>query len=330
MGVTLMSLDHLTPAVRWVFAIVALALLAATAAIAIVSKRHLERDFRELRLRIRTWWVIVVLFALAVLLNRVGVLVFFAFVSALALREYYTLVPPRAANWRIFAWAFASIPLQYYWVYREWYGMFIIFIPVYLFLLLPTRLVLLGKTDGFIQTTAALHWGLMTTVFSISHTAYLLVLEPGAAPRVSAELWRSTNAAPPGPGLLLFLILLTELNDVFQYCWGKSLGGPRVIPQVSPNKTWAGFLGGVMTTTLLAAALGPWLTYMDLPRSMLAGLLIALAGFAGDLSISAVKRDLGVKDAGATLPGHGGILDRIDSLTYTAPIFFHYVWYLYG
>jgi phosphatidate cytidylyltransferase len=133
-----------------------------------------------------------------------------------------------------------------------------------------------------------------------------------------------------GAGLLLFLVLLTELNDIFQYLWGKSLGRIRIAPHVSPRNTVAGFVGGVATTTVLAAALGSWLTFMTWPHSMLAGLIIGLAGFAGDLSISAIKRDLGVKDSGATLPGHGGILDRIDSLTYTAPLFFHFVWHGYG
>jgi phosphatidate cytidylyltransferase len=325
-----MSLAHLSPAVVWVFSVIVVALVAASLAVAILSRRQSERDFRELRLRVRTWWIIVCLFALAVLLNRAGVLVFFGVVSALSLREYLALVPPRASDWRILLWTYLSIPLQYYWIYIEWYGLFIIFIPVYLFLLLPTRLVFMGITDGFVQSTAALHWGLMTTVFSISHAAYLLVLEPGANPRWPVHWPAGTNSASAGAGLLLFLVLLTELNDIFQYLWGKSIGRIHIAPRVSPRKTLGGFLGGVATTTLLATAIGPWLTFMDWGRSMLAGLMIGLAGFAGDLSISAVKRDLGVKDSGTTLPGHGGILDRIDSLTYTAPLFFHLVWYGYG
>ncbi len=325
-----MSIAHLSPAVRWVFLAVIVALAAASVVVVALSRKRPERDYRELWLRVRTWWLIVALFVLAVLMNRGGVLIFFGVVSALALREYLNLVLPRAADWRVLSWAYVSIPLQYYWIYIEWYGMFIIFIPVYLFLLLPTRLVLMGVTKGFIEATSALHWGLMTTVFSISHAAYLLVLEPGTAPRLPPHWPEGVGPASAGAGLLLFLILLTELNDIFQYMWGKSLGHIPVAPHVSPRKTWAGFLGGVATTTLLAAAIGPWLTFMDRVPSLVAGLIIGLAGFAGDLSISAVKRDLGVKDSGTALPGHGGILDRIDSLTYTAPLFFHFVWYCYG
>ena len=325
-----MSLDHLSPATRWVLLAIVVALAMASFVVARLIRRQPERDYRELKLRVRTWWIIVALFALAVLLNRLGVLVFFALVSALALREYLALVPPRAANWRVLLWAYLSIPLQYYWIYLQWYGMFIIFIPVYLFLLLPTRLVLMGVTDGFVRSVTALHWGLMTTVFSISHAAYLLVMAPGTEPRWLPHWSAGASEASAGAGLLLFLVLLTDLNDIFQYVWGKSFGRIRVAPHVSPRKTLAGFLGGVATTTALAAALGPWLTFMDWRASMLAGLIIGLAGFAGDLSISAIKRDLGVKDSGTVLPGHGGILDRIDSLTYTAPLFFHFVWYGYG
>jgi phosphatidate cytidylyltransferase len=318
------------PAVKYALVAVVAALVLATLFAVVRMKRHPERNDRELWLRIRTWWIIVGLFILAVMLNRGGVLVFFALVSALALREYLTLVPARAADWRVLSLAFASVPLQYLWIYWEWYGMFIIFIPVYLFLLLPARLVAMGVTDGFLQTTSALHWGLMTTVFSISHAAYLLVLTPSDKPRWPLAWPAEADAANIGAGLLLFLVLLTELNDIFQYIWGKSLGHHRVAPHISPKKTWAGLIGGVATTTLLAAIVGPLLTFMDWQHSLAAGLIIGVAGFAGDLSISAIKRDLGVKDSGTMLPGHGGILDRIDSLTYTAPLFFHYVWHGWG
>ena len=223
-----MTFYHLSPAVRWVLAAVVVALVAASCAVWLLERWKPERDFRELRLRVRTWWIIVVLFALAMLLNRTGAIAFFAIVSALALREYLALVPPRVADWRILAWVYLCVPLQYLWIYLEWYGMFIIFIPVYAFLFLPTRLVLLGRTEGFIQSTSALHWGLMTTVFSISHAAYLFVLEPGDAPRWPVHVSATESVAWSGPGLLLFLVLLTEANDIFQFLWGKSLGRFRI------------------------------------------------------------------------------------------------------
>jgi phosphatidate cytidylyltransferase len=98
---------------------------------------------------------------------------------------------------------------------------------------------------------------------------------------------------------------------------------------VSPGKTTEGLVGGVATTLALALALAPWLTPFTRPQAVAAGLIIGVGGFVGDVVVSALKRDLGIKDSGTLLPGHGGILDRIDSLTYTAPLFFHLVWYLH-
>jgi phosphatidate cytidylyltransferase len=276
-----------------------------------------ERDFRELRLRIRTWWWIVAVFAIAILFNRTVSVWVFGFVSFLAFKEYLTLIPTRRADHRVLFWAYLAIPAQYYWVWLGWYGMFIIFIPVYVLLLLPMRMVLIGETQGFLRAIGTLHWGLMITLFSLSHLAYLLVLP------------EAKNPAGGLAGLLIYLVFLTEINDVSQYIWGKSLGKRKIIPKVSPGKTVAGFLGGVATTTLLAVALAPWLTPLTRYEAVVAGFLIGLSGFIGDVTISALKRDLGVKDSGSILPGHGGILDRLDSLTYTAPLFFHFVYYLH-
>ena len=271
----------------------------------------------ELRQRIRSWWLIVALCSLALTFSRIAALLFFGLVSFLALKEYLTLIPTRQTDRRVLFWAYLSIPMQYFWIGIEWYGMFIIFIPVYLFLLLPVAMVLTGETQGYLRAAGTLHWGLMSMVFSLSHLAYLLVLPQGEYAHVN------------GPGLALFLLVLTELNDVAQYCWGKLLGRHKISPTVSPNKTVEGFVGGVLTTVLLAALLAPWLTPFSVLDALLAGALIAVAGFFGDLSLSALKRDLGIKDSGNLLPGHGGILDRVDSLTYTAPLFFHFTRYFY-
>jgi len=298
--------------------LVMVGLLAAAGLVSLtLVKLRPERDFRELRLRIRTWWWIVAVFAIAILFTRTVSVWVFGFVSFLAFKEYLTLIPTRRADHRVLFWAYLAIPVQYFWVWLGWYGMFIIFIPVYLLLLLPMRMVLIGETQGFLRAIGTLHWGLMITVFSLSHIAYLLVLP------------EANNPAGGLAGLLIYLLFLTEINDVSQYIWGKSLGKRKIIPKVSPGKTVAGFLGGVATTTLLAVALAPWLTPLTRYEAVVAGFLIGLSGFIGDVTISALKRDLGVKDSGSILPGHGGILDRLDSLTYTAPLFFHFVYYLH-
>ena len=315
--------------VLWTLAGIFALLLASSLLVAVVKRARPENDFTELAARVRTWWVIVVLFSLALFATRGIAVGFFAFVSFLALKEFLSLIPTRRADRRVLFWAYLAIPFQYFWVYQDWYGVFIIFIPIYMFLWLPTRAVMIGETDGFIRSIGTVHWGLMTTVFSLSHAAFLLILRPDDSVRLEPAWPSQQGAEEPGTGLLLLLVVLTQFNDVAQYVWGKSLGRIRVIPKVSPGKTLGGFLGGVASTVVLAGVLGPLLTLMDWQRALIAGLIIGLAGFAGDLSISALKRDMRVKDSGSVLPGHGGILDRVDSLTFTAPLFFHYVYYLY-
>jgi phosphatidate cytidylyltransferase len=274
-------------------------------------------NFKEVGLRIRTWWLMAGIFTTAIVIGPAVSIVFFAFVSFMAFKEYISLIPTRRADRRVLFWAYLAIPMQYWFVHTAWYGMFIIFIPVYVFLLLPMRMIAVGDTAGFLKAIGTLHWGLMTTVFSISHLAFLLALPPEG------------NIAG-GAGLILFLVILTQGNDVSQFLWGKSFGKRKIVPTVSPNKTWAGFLGGVFNTTVLALLLAGLLTPMSLPYAAAAGVLIAVSGFFGDTVISAVKRDIGVKDSGDLLPGHGGILDRVDSLTYTAPLFFHFIhWFYY-
>lgn len=304
--------------VQWTLAGIFGILVVASGVIALLKRLKPDRDFGELQQRVQTWWIMVIIFTVAMMVSRTVSLVFFAFVSFLALKEYLSLIPVRRADRRPLFWAYLAIPVQYYWVWAEWYGMFIVFIPVFCFLLLPVRMLLIGETEGYLRASGTLQWGLMTTVFSLSHAAFVLILRERDDPEVAA-----------GPGLMLYLVVLTQLNDVAQYIWGKSFGRARITPTVSPKKTWAGFLGGVATTTLLAALLGPVLTPMDYVQSAIAGVIIGVGGFFGDINLSALKRDLGIKDTGSLLPGHGGILDRVDSLTYTAPLFFHYVYYLF-
>jgi phosphatidate cytidylyltransferase len=294
-------------------------LILATVAVRLMQRRWPGKDFTELHQRMNSWWVIAGVFSLAIIGTRAVSIIFFAFVSFLALKEYFSVIPTRRADRRVLFWAYLTIPIQYYWISLEWYGMFIIFIPVFAFLLIPMRMISIGKTEGYLQAVGTIHWGLMTMVFSLSHAAFLLILQLKDAPVLSPL---------PGPGLVLFLVVLTQLNDVAQFLWGKSLGRRKIVPEVSPGKTWAGFLGGVSTTALLATFSGPHLTPMNQQQSLIAGLIIGVGGFIGDVSISALKRDLGIKDSGSLLPGHGGILDRVDSLTYTAPLFFHYVYWL--
>jgi phosphatidate cytidylyltransferase len=314
-----MSVAGLEPVVLWTLAGIFALLTLATVIVTVFRRARPDRDYGELWLRVRTWWVMVIAFATAMVLSRAASLASFAFLSFLALKEYLSLIPTRRADRRVLFWAYLSIPVQYYWVYLGWYGMFIIFIPVYCFLFIPMRMLIAGQTEGFLRAAGTVHWGLMTTVFSLSHAAFLLTLRDGAHPGRLA-----------GPGLVLYLVAITELNDVAQFLWGKALGRHKIVPAVSPNKTWEGFCGGVATTILVASAFGPILTPMTFPQSILSGLILGVGGFFGDINLSALKRDLGVKDFGTLLPGHGGVLDRVDSLTYTAPLFFHFIYYIFA
>ena len=304
-------LDHVPAPVLWTISGILALLVVASLIVLVLRRTRPDRDFTELALRVKSWWFMVAAFSFA-MVTSVGVsLILFALISFLALKEYLSLIPTRRADRRVLFWAYLAVPAQYYWVATGWYGMFIVFVPVYVFLALPTRMILIGHTEGFLRAAGTLHWGLMTTVFNLSHAAYLLKL------------------GDDGPGLLLALVVLTQLNDVAQYVWGKSLGARKISPTVSPGKTWGGFLGGVGTTTLLSTLLSPHLTPMTTVEAAGIGLLIGVGGFFGDLTISALKRDLGVKDSGSLLPGHGGILDRVDSLGFTAPLFFHVVYWLH-
>ena len=288
-------------------------LLIATVVNGLLVWRRPGKDWRELTLRIRTWWVIIVLFSLAILSPHWLALTFFALVSFMALKEFLTLAPSRQTDRMPLLWMFIAIPINYWLIGINWYGMFVVFIPVYAFLFLPVRMVIAGDTQGFLRFVSQHHWSLMTTVFAFSHVAFLLVLPD--------------DGKQTGALLVLFLVGLTEFNDIAQYLWGKSIGRMKVMPKVSPNKTLAGLVGGVVTTTLMAAVLGPVMTPLNLPLSLLAGFIIGLSGFCGDVVMSAIKRDIGVKDSGTLLPGHGGILDRLDSLIFTAPVFFHFIRY---
>ena len=309
--------SHIKPPVLFALAGILGILIVASTIVAVLKRVHPDKNYVELTRRIQSWWVMIGIFSGAILLSQTASILFFAFVSFLALKEYLSLIPTRRADRRVLFWAYAAIPFQYFWVHEHWYGMFIIFIPVYLFLLLPMRMVTIGETKDFLRAAGTLHWGLMTMVFSLSHAAFFLVLD------------EEKNPVGGGAGLVLYLIFLTQFNDVAQYVWGKLTGRHKIIPKVSPNKTWEGFLGGLATTTTLAMVLAPHLTPLTFAESLGAGLLIAMGGFIGDVTISALKRDIGVKDSGSLLPGHGGILDRIDSLTYTAPLLFHFVYYLH-
>jgi phosphatidate cytidylyltransferase len=268
----------------------------------------------NLNARIRAWWLMVIVIGLALAIGRAGVIVLFALVSFMALREYATIAPTRRGDhWALLLAFFFIIPFQYLLIWIGWYGLYSIFIPVYAFLILPALAAVSGDVRNFMQRTAAIQWGLMVSVFCISHVPALLNLEIAG--------YEGRNAF-----LLVFLILVVQASDVLQYVWGKLFGRRRIAPEVSPSKTIEGFTGGVASATVLGAALW-WITPFTPLQAAVISLVITVLGFLGGLVMSAIKRDRGVKDWGTMIEGHGGMLDRLDSVCFSAPIFFHIVRY---
>jgi phosphatidate cytidylyltransferase len=266
--------------------------------------------------RIRAWWVMVLIFGLALATGGVGSLVLFGFTSFWALREFITLTPTRPGDHRTLFWVFFVItPLQYYLLAIRWYTLVTIFIPVYAFLFIPLRSAMAGDCERFLERIAKIQWGLMICVYCVSYAPALLTLQiPG---------YEKQNGK-----LLFFFVLVDQISDVLQYVWGKTFGKHKIAPHVSPSKTVEGFFGGVLSATLIGSALW-WATPFKPLAAAGMSLAITLMGFAGGLVMSAIKRDRGVKDYGALIEGHGGVMDRIDSLCFAAPVFFHLTRYFF-
>jgi phosphatidate cytidylyltransferase len=302
--------EGLSVRVLWAIGVIYALLIAASLIVAIMKRRGASEATSELSRRVTSWWFMITIFTIAIVTNRVVSTVFLGLMAFLAFKEYLSLIPTRRIDRLIVLFAYLAIPVQFIFAHQDQYGLFLTFIPVWMFLFFPIAMTLAGKTEGFLRAVGTLSWGMMITVFALSHTAMLLGAGDKAGPA-------------GGAGLLLFLVALTQFNDVAQFTWGKLFGKRKITPTVSPNKTWEGFLGGLASTAVVAALAGPFLTPLSMPWAGLAGAIIAVSGFFGDVTISAFKRDLGVKDSGGLIPGHGGILDRVDSLIYAAPVFYH-------
>ena len=266
----------------------------------------------NLNARIKAWWVMVVLIGIAFVAGRAGVILLFAFCSFAALREFVTLInTKRADHWALAAAFFVALPVQYYLLWAEQYGIYSIFIPVYAFLFMPIIAVLRGDTERFLVRIAEVQWALMICVFCASHVPALLTLHiPG---------YEGRNVL-----LIAFLVIVVQLSDVLQYVWGKLFGKTKIAPRLSPSKTVEGFVGGVISASLIGAALW-WVTPFTPLQAGLLAFVITIMGFFGGLVMSAIKRDRGVKDWGHLIEGHGGLIDRLDSVVFSAPIFFHLV-----
>ena len=306
--------DTLTTLFGGIFAV-----LAAASLIGAILKVRLAPEapsgtIDNLNARIKAWWAMIGLLAGALWIGKPGVIALFAFVSFQSLREYLSITYTRRGDHRALLWSFfVLLPLQYFLIAIDWYGLFSILIPVYGFLLLPISASLGADATRFLERTAKVQWGLMICVYCLSHVPALLTLDiPGYAGR---------NAL-----LIVFLILVAQSSDVLQYVWGKLFGRHKVSPAISPSKTVEGLVGGVLSSTAVGAALWSITPFTPWQAALIA-LTINVLGFFGGFVLSAIKRDRGIKDWGSMIEGHGGMLDRVDSISFAAPVFFHIVRY---
>jgi len=268
--------------------------------------------------RINAWWVMVAILAVAFLGGTAMTLILFGLASFFALREFITLTPSNPGDRLPLSLSFFLVlPIQYLLIGLERYGMFVIFIPVFAFLLLPSIAALRSDVDDFLSRSAKQQWALMVTVYALSHAPALLMLNlRGGHPGTDALL-------------LFYLLLVVQMSDVMQYVFGKLFGKTKIAPLVSPSKTVEGFIGGGIAATLIGAAMW-WITPFTPLQSAAMAAVIVMMGFLGGLTLSAVKRSLGAKDWGVMIEGHGGMLDRTDSICFAAPVFFHVVRWFYA
>jgi phosphatidate cytidylyltransferase len=304
----------------WLFGGVVVLLVTASVIGVLLRRRATSDSGRDtisnLNARINAWWVMVAVLAVAFTLGKTATLVMFGFASFFALREFITLTPTRPGDYvPLLLSFFVLVPGQYALIGGGLYGMFAIYIPVYGFLLLPGLATLSADTQDFLERSAKIQWGVMIAVYCVSYAPALLLLHiPG---------YERSNSL-----LLFYLLLVVQLSDVLQYVFGKLLGKTKLAPQVSPSKTVEGLIGGGLSATAVGCAMW-WITPFNWWQSSIMAFVIVIMGFLGGLTLSAVKRSLGAKDWGVMIEGHGGMLDRLDSVSFAAPVFFHLTRYFY-
>lgn len=268
----------------------------------------------ELIDRTLSWWVMILIFTFTVFINREIATLGIALLSLIAFRELSSNLNLRDADRRSLLWCYIAIPFQFMAAYTQYFDFFVIFIPIIMYLFLTFRTVARGNTDNITRSLGAIHWSLMLTVFSFSHLAYILSFP-------AKENFGAGNGA-----MVLFVVLITELNDIFQFTCGNIFGRKKIIPSVSPNKTTEGFLGGMLLTTITGYFLN-FLLPINTDKTIILTVLLCIVGFGGDISLSAVKREHKIKDMGKSIPGHGGMMDRLDSLAFTSITFFYLIRY---
>jgi phosphatidate cytidylyltransferase len=300
---------------RFYVAVAAVLLIGAGVLLAVL-RWGLRRDVNHAWQSYRGWLIMVPVILLAVFFGRVVTIVFFTILAFWGFSEY-ARATGLYRDWvmtgavyigiiSVGVTAFVPDPTT---GVSGWYGLFIA-LPVYIIALLLAIPIARNRTQGQLQVLALSIVGFVYFGWMFGHLAFL------ANARYAYSY-------------LFYLLFAVELNDVAAYTCGKLMGRRPFRSNISPNKTWEGSLGALAVSLLL-----PWVLSFTFPDFavrdyILVGLIVGLGGQLGDLAISVIKRDVGIKDMGTAIPGHGGILDRIDSLIYVAPLFLHVVRYFH-
>lgn len=272
--------------------------------------------------RLQFWFMICALLAVSLFLGTIPTVILFGLLSFWALREFITMTPTRLGDHRTLFWVFVGFtPVQYILVALDQYALFTVVIPVYASLFIPARIAFTGDRERFLERTAKIQFGLLICVYSLSHAAALLKLNLVQwDPVQKIEIpWDGKTA-----GLLIFFMIIVQVSDALHFVWDRLFGKHLIASDVNETKTWEGLIGAAICSALLGMILQllpitPFTWY----GAALMALVISVMASSGSMTMSAIKRDRGVKDYGTLVQGHVGILDRIDSICFAAPIFFH-------
>ncbi len=293
----------------------------------VVTRRDAPEIRRERLASLRTWWILAAILSTALLLGPWGVCGMLALASGLAIRELVRILELAPADWLAVAAVYAAVPIHYLLVGCGWAATYA-FMPAAIVFAIAASRLLSGVTKGYIFGCAVLSWAAMVLIVGLSYAA-----------RIAAGADLPESAGDPLSWFLL-LVVLTETNDIAQALIGRRFSSQSrhpITPQISPHKSWEGFLGGLLVTIVLAIVLAtglPSIWHSSATATLIrgstlwsagAGVVIAISGFLGDINMSAVKRDAGVKDSSHLLPGMGGMIDRIDSLSFAAVSFYYYL-----
>jgi len=279
-------------------------------------------------LRLRAWWTICLFVVFGLVVHHIGIIILFGLISFWAFREFITMTPTRRGDHRALFWSLVVFtPLQYVlialgetnWQWKsgqpiDFYGVYSIMIPVYASLFIPARIAMAGDHKRFLERSAQITSGLLICVYALSHVPALLDLDLADS---SHNPWSGSSE-----GLIFFFILISQVADVLQWSWGQIAGKHVVAKEISPSRTWEGCIGGSLSAGLVGACLYK-VTPFQMGESALISIIIAFVGFAGGMTMSAIKRNRNVQDYGTLVLGHAGVLDRIDTICFSAPVFYH-------